>query len=83
MIQGGDITAGDGTGGRSIYDRVFEGAIEDYHKIESYSQTSNADDSFARLHNRAGLLSMGNRGPHTNTSQACSTVCYRSCRQQR
>ncbi|CAJ1340852.1 unnamed protein product [Effrenium voratum] len=51
MAQGGDITDGDGTGGRSIYGPTF------------------ADESFARLHARANLLSMANSGPHTNNSQ--------------
>ncbi|KZV76795.1 allergen [Peniophora sp. CONT] len=56
LIQGGDITTMDGSGGRSIYGRPFH------------------DESFVRRHNRPGLLSMGNRGPHTNTSQFFITV---------
>lgn len=51
MAQGGDITNGDGTGGRSIYGPSF------------------ADESFARLHARANILSMANSGPNTNNSQ--------------
>jgi cyclophilin family peptidyl-prolyl cis-trans isomerase len=31
--------------------------------------THPVDDSFAVRHDRPGVLSMGNRGPHSNTSQ--------------
>ena len=53
VVQGGDITAGDGSGGRSTYGG--DGALE--------------DESFAVRHARPGLLSMANKGPHTATSQ--------------
>lgn len=34
------------------------------------------DESFSFSHDRAGLLSMANRGPHTNSSQVRATLCF-------
>lgn len=53
MIQGGDYTAGNGTGGRSIYS----------------ASAPFPDESFRFKHRGLGVVSMANRGPNTNTSQ--------------
>ncbi|OGE84999.1 MAG: hypothetical protein A3J48_00640 [Candidatus Doudnabacteria bacterium RIFCSPHIGHO2_02_FULL_46_11] len=56
MIQGGDFTNGDGTGGESIYGGPFEDELE--QSAKSYKEGY-----------KRGVIAMANRGPNTNGSQ--------------
>jgi cyclophilin family peptidyl-prolyl cis-trans isomerase len=65
VIQGGDFTKGDGTGGESIYaPNSKDGDMWGKFK----------DEQPFLMHSRKGLLSMANNGPNTNGSQFFITL---------
>ena len=66
-IQGGDITTGDGTGGRSIYTT----ASRSNPKTDLWGNF--VDETFM-VHSEPGLLSMANNGPDRNNSQFFITL---------
>lgn len=55
VVQGGDITSTNGTGGMSIYKGTPYGDLWGNFKDEKFLP-----------HNKKGLLSMANKGPNTN-----------------
>jgi cyclophilin family peptidyl-prolyl cis-trans isomerase len=65
MIQGGDITNGNGTGGECIY-------VGDSTLTNSHGKF--IDENFKCRHVRRGMLSMANAGPNSNTSQFFITL---------
>ena len=64
MIQGGDITGGNGTGGKSIYAGT----------PLACNLWGNFKDEKFLPHTKKGLLSMANRGKDTNSSQFFVTL---------
>ena len=68
MAQGGDITKGNGTGGKSIYGRTFKVRQQCKALIERRHDPFQ-DENFTTKHTHAGQLSMANSGPNTNGSQ--------------
>ncbi|EEY59291.1 peptidyl-prolyl cis-trans isomerase B precursor [Phytophthora infestans T30-4] len=58
VVQGGDFTTGDGTGGQSIYRGTLHGDLWGNFKDEKFLP-----------HDDVGLLSMANAGKNTNGSQ--------------
>lgn len=66
MVQGGDITSSDGTGGQSIY------AITDE---APHGEFADEIGGLRLRHSSAGVLAMANRGKDTNTSQFYITLC--------
>ena len=80
MIQGGDFTNGDGTGGKSIYESMYFSlsffialnlvCVCDRSKTHSCSLAAKFDDeNFKLTHTGPGVLSMANAGRNTNGSQ--------------
>jgi cyclophilin family peptidyl-prolyl cis-trans isomerase len=72
MIQGGDITNGDGTGGLCALDLPDE-FIND--PLDNFTKKVFSDEAFGwKKLNKAGLVCMANRGIDTNTSQFFITL---------
>ena len=61
MVQGGDFTNGDGTGGESIYGEKFA--------------DEGLDDPSAKKHDRPFLLSMANAGPSESSHAGLVWSC--------
>lgn len=62
VAQGGDITNGDGTGGRSVYD--VPPGIDGAKPSKTF-----ADENFKLSHSEPGVVSMANHGRNSNSSQ--------------
>ena len=66
MLQGGDFTNHNGTGGKSIYGEKVKYYFYTFVGIKRFQF---ADENFKLKHTGPGVLSMANAGPNTNGSQ--------------
>jgi len=66
MVQGGDFTKGNGTGGESIYCNTQHG--------DMWGKFKDEEEGLKMSHCRRGLLSMANSGKNTNGSQFFITL---------
>ena len=88
MLQGGDFTRHNGTGGKSIYVEKFAGELPAHplsslrtgpdlscdatRRVHRNVRPFPADENFKLPNSKPGLLSMANAGPNTNGSQVRS-----------
>jgi peptidylprolyl isomerase len=78
MLQGGDFTKGNGTGGKSIYGEKFAGASYLFEFGARRSNLMIPDENFQLKHTKPGMLSMANAGKNTNGSQFFITTVVTS-----